>query len=151
MFELLGKHHDRKGFDCGNEIINRYLQTMASQHAKKGTAKVHIVSDGTQIKGFYTLSAMSLDNSTRHLLGYPEQIPAVLIGRIGVDNRHKGQGLAALLISDAMHKIKQTSEQIGVAFAVIDAKNDALAQYYERLGFVRLPNSLRLVFATSQL
>ena len=45
MFNLLDKRHDRIAFDCGNDEINRYLQTMASQHAKKGITRTHVLTD----------------------------------------------------------------------------------------------------------
>lgn len=35
-FDILSKQHDRKQFDCENEVINRYLWQMANQHAQRG-------------------------------------------------------------------------------------------------------------------
>jgi hypothetical protein len=36
--ELDPKRHDRAGFDCGVEPLNRYLRTLATQHRTKGIA-----------------------------------------------------------------------------------------------------------------
>jgi hypothetical protein len=36
--ELNARPHDRPGFDCGVEPLNRYLKTLAAQHRSKGIA-----------------------------------------------------------------------------------------------------------------
>lgn len=146
MFELLNSTHDRTAFDCGNVQINQYLQTMASQHHKKGIASVHVLVNGEQIKAFFTLSAISLDNTNNAIKGYPKQIPAVLIGRLGVDVAYQGQQLGDLLLSEALRFAKEIKKMAGVAFVVIDAKNESLANYYQKKGFYRFANSLKLFY-----
>ena len=56
-FGRLLKRHDRKGFDCGNEALNDYLQRRASQEMKCGDAVCHVLTedDGNEILGFFTL------------------------------------------------------------------------------------------------
>lgn len=148
----LNKQHDKQSFDCGNASINHYLQHLASQHCKKGIAQVHTLADGETIQAFYTLSAISLDNTQGAIKGYPKQIPAVLIGRLGVAISEQGKGLANQLISHAMHQAKSIRTMAGVAFVAIDAKTETLAEYYAKLGFIRLvSNPLRLVYPVSQI
>lgn len=149
MFEPLDKHHDRTAFDCGQDDINRYLQTMASQHHKKGMTRVHVLADDSVIKAFYTLSNAHFDNTA--IKGYPKQIPIVIIGRIGVSKNYQGQGLSKHAIKNALERIKSVSIQSGVVFAMIDAKDEQLAQYYERLGFIRINGGLKLVYLVSQI
>lgn len=149
MFKILDKSHNRTAFNCGNDVINKYLQTMANQHAKKGISKTHVLADGEVIKAFYTLTGASLNN--HQISGYPSNIPCVIIGRIGVDERYQGQGLSKLAIAHALQVIKQISHDIGIAFAVIDAKDETLARYYQRLGFMRIHDSFRLVYPVNQI
>ncbi|MFC0821149.1 GNAT family N-acetyltransferase [Moraxella marmotae] len=148
----LNKHHNKQAFDCGNDNINRHLQQMASQQCKKGITQVHIVADGEHIQAFYTLSAISLNNELGVIKSYPKQVPAVLIGRLGVSLTQQGKGLASQLIANAMQQAKAISQVAGVAFVVIDAKTEHLAKYYIDMGFIRLPNNpLRLVYPISQI
>ena len=35
IFSPLGKTHDRKSFDCGEQSLNEYLHQYASQHGAK--------------------------------------------------------------------------------------------------------------------
>ncbi|WP_410472849.1 GNAT family N-acetyltransferase [Faucicola mancuniensis] len=151
MFELLNKQHDKASFDCGNPIINHYLQHMASQHAKKGIAQTHVLADGKVIKAFYTLSNLHLDSREQRIKGYPNLIPAILIGRMGVSVDYQGQGLSKKLIAHALVKIRHLAVQTGIGFVVIDAKTDELVAYYERLGFKKTDNPYRLILAVAKL
>lgn len=147
-FERLNKNHDKKSFDCNHPDINAYLKTIANQHIKKNIAQIHVLIDKNKpstIIGFYTLSAIDVELS---LKGYPNKIPAMLIGRIGVDKSYQGQGFSKILLSHALNKIKTLSFDAGIAFAIIDAKDDNLATYYERLGFIRTNTPLRFAMET---
>lgn len=147
-FEPLAKHHDRASFDCGNEIINQYLKTMANQHAKKGISITHILADGNRIKAFYTLSNTQITD--HQLKGYPAQIPAILIGRIGIDKQYQGQGLFKAIFAHAFMGIEKFSKFSGMAFIVIDPKTNELNQYYQSLGFIPFDDN-RLIFPISNL
>lgn len=141
-FELLSKHHNKKAFDCGNDEINQYLWQFASQHHKKGVAKVHILANDLDIVGFYTLSSLSIEPNIK---GYPKTVPAIIIGRMGIDKKYQGQGLSNTLLWHALKHIKQVSKTVGVIFVVIDAKNESLATYYQKFGFIPTHNPLRLI------
>lgn len=122
---------------------------MASQHARKDISVTHILADGCVIKAFYTLSNAHFDNDG--FKNYPRQIPIVIIGRIGVDKRYQNQGLSKQIIKHALQTIKQISQLSGTAFAILDAKDEYLAQYYERLGFIRINGGLKLAYPVNQI
>lgn len=146
--ERLAKNHDRQNFDCGQDDINRYLKNFANQHTKKNIAKIHILIDENnpnKIIGFYSLSNTEL---IMKIKGYPNKIPAILIGKIGVDKAFQGQGLSKVLLSHALNKIKELSLDTGIAFVIIDAKTDDLAKYYQRFGFLPTDIPYRLIMAT---
>jgi len=48
--EPLDATHDRAGFDCGEEPLNRYLQQVARQHIAKGITSLGFlwIIDGSQ-------------------------------------------------------------------------------------------------------
>lgn len=148
LFEKLSTHHDRANFDCGNDKINTYLHKFAKQHTKKGIAKVHILADNKTIIGFYTLSNAEL---TLSIQGYPNKIPAMLIGKMGVDKHYQGQGLSKVLLSHALNKIKWLSDETGIAFVIIDAKDEGLATYYQTFGFTPTTQPLRLIMAVKEI
>lgn len=86
-----------------------------------------------RVLGYYTLCATALapgeipEAARKHVPRYP-LVSATLIGRLAVSQARQGQGLGAILLADALRR----------AF-------DAAAGFYAAHGFVRLPDSFRLV------
>jgi ribosomal protein S18 acetylase RimI-like enzyme len=78
-------------------------------------------------------------------------VPAILIGRLAVDRRYRGQGLGRLLLVDALLRSLAISRQVGAMAVVVDAKDDAARSFYEQYGFTRFvdhDNRLFLPMAT---
>src|SRR5260363_21019 len=96
--EPLGPYHDRTGFTCGIESLNRYFRMQAGQDVKRKTNGVFVLIDPHQpneVLGYYTLCA--------------------------------------------------SASVVGSSMLIIDAMSEQVAVFYEAHGFVRLPDSLRLI------
>lgn len=144
--ELDAKRHDRAGFDCGVEALNRYLRTLASQHRTKGIATTFVLVDASAaatILGYYSLSAASLaferltDADRTGLPSYP--IPAVRIGRLAASAAHRGQRLGELLLQNAIKRTLVARRTLGVYAVLVEAKDAAGEAFYRKYGF-RLSN-----------
>jgi ribosomal protein S18 acetylase RimI-like enzyme len=157
VIERLGPHHDRASFACGVPALDRYLHEFALQDIRRRLANcfVAIEADGRTLRAFYTLAATGVQLSdlpetlTRRLPRYPV-LPAVLIGRLAVDRRHQRSGLGAALLADAA--LRAGRSEPAVHLLVIDAKNEAAADFYRRHGFRSLtsrPMSLVLPLGTA--
>jgi predicted GNAT family N-acyltransferase len=140
--ELQAKRHDRAGFDCGVALLNRYLKALAGQHRIKGIATTFVLVDSdrpTQILGYYSLSAASLaferltDADRKGLPAYP--IPAVRIGRLATSISVRQQGLGELLLQNAIKRILQTRNTLGIYAVVVEAKDTAAEAFYRKYGF----------------
>ncbi len=135
---------DRSAFDCGVEALNSYLQKQARQEMKRriATCFIAIHQETQKIAGFYTLSASQIplseldDEWSRNLPKY-RTVPAVLIGRLAVDQEFRKQGLGSGLIVDAVSRV-MTSE-IAANLLVVDAKDENAALFYQHLGFRKIP------------
>jgi predicted GNAT family N-acyltransferase len=145
--ELDSKLHDRAGFDCGVEVLNRYLKGLATQHRAKGIATTFVLIDTdqpTRILGYYTLSAASIsfeklsDADRKGLPAYP--IPAVRIGRLAGAASSRGQGVGELLLQNAVKRILRLRTTLGVYAVVVEAKDAAAEAFYRKYGF-RLCNA----------
>src|ERR1039457_3659820 len=157
-FEALGDGRDRGAFDCGDEALDRYFRTQATQDIRRRVANCYVVVEAAtgQVAAYYTLSSASIPlvdlpaNEAKRLPRYPT-LPAVLIGRLAVDRRFQRRGLGELMLINAVHRTMQGS---AAAFALlVDAKNDQAAAFYERYGFRRIagrPRTLFLPLATAQ-
>lgn len=140
--EALTKRHERAGFTCGAEPLDRYLQQQARQDADKHVAAPFVLIEppGIDVLGYYTLSASIVDvadvaaDLAKKLPRYP-QLPVTLIGRLAVHARLKGRGAGALLLMDALHRSLTHSAEIAAMAVVVDAKDDAAVSFYRRYDF----------------
>jgi predicted N-acetyltransferase YhbS len=143
----LGKQHDRKSFDCGENSLNQYLHRYASQDIRRRVNRVFVASPPDapqQLIGYYSLSAGSLDATAlpeafrRRLPKYP--VPVVLLGRLAVAESRQGMGLGSILLADALQRIAQAIQVMAVYAVVVDALNDQAAEFYRQFGFISLPS-----------
>lgn len=142
--EPLGPEHDRTGFSCGVEPLDRYLKQPASQDVRSNVAAVFVLrpTDSPTIVGYYTLSASAvelteLDEGFRKRLPRYPVLPAVLLGRLAVDSRFHGQGWGKILLIDALRRAFAHRTQVAAMAVIVDAKDDAARGFYERYGFRR--------------
>ena len=156
QIEALGAHHDRTEFACGAETLDRYFRTQAGQEARKKVAApfVLVLADGS-IAGFYTLSATAIrlpdlpEPITRKLPRYP-LIPATLLGRLAVDQRHQGKGYGRFLLADALYRAVRI--EIASFAVIVDAKDQAARRFYERESFQPFPDQpLKLFRAMAEI
>ena len=100
------------------------------------------------IAGFYTLSTHSIARAEIRGGWFPrnapEQVPAVLLGMMGVDERFKGLGLGASLLRDAMENSLKVSSIAGAKALVVDPVDEEAGLFYSHFGFAALPGTNRL-------
>jgi GNAT superfamily N-acetyltransferase len=142
--EPLGAAHDRKAFSCGVAPLDRYLREHATQDIRRRISNCFVALDAAgAIAGYYTLAATGLpldalpaDQAAR--LPRYKLLPAVLVGRLAVDQRFRGRRLGSALVIDA---VRRTAGADPAAYAVVvDAKDDAAVAFYQHLGFQRFAN-----------
>ena len=159
IIELLDTEcHDRERFSCGVDTVDNYFRKTANKLAKAGNARVYVMTSETgDVIGFYALNAHSVDFTelpSRYARTRPSHgaIPAAFISMIGVDQRYAGKGHGGALLADALLRIEQAAERIGIAMVVLDVLDDGNPDFvrrrktlYLRYGFEALPsNPLRL-------
>lgn len=154
VVELRTLEMERTLFSSYSEALNRYFHKIVSQDEKRKLAKCFVLIDKKQqlIIGYYTLSASSVlvsdvpKERLKREIRYPN-IPAVLMGRLAIDQRFERQGYGKFLIADAIHRIQ--ASQLGIAVLIVEAKDDNAVAFYEKLGFIRfhsLNNDKRKLF-----
>ncbi len=135
--------HDRKGFQCGVEPLDRYIRERAAADAKKSVAVCYVLTaddDPATIIGYYTLSNLSVELTglpsalQKRLPKYP-QIPGTLIDRLAVSLKHTKQGFGEHLLLDALKRACDARNVIGSALVIVDAKDKAAAEFYAQYDF----------------
>lgn len=143
----------RERFDCGSEVLNRYLQRQASQDMKRKAAAVFVLVDaaGASILGYYALSSFTIETCrippevAARLPRYPH-LPATLIGRLAVDRRNQGRRLGEYLLMDALRRSLENTATVGSIAIVVDAKDENARNFYRRYDFISLPDQSDRLF-----
>lgn len=135
---------NRANFDCGGLSLNEWLTTRAVKNEATGASRTFVSIDtgSNEVAGYYCLSASSLlpevaPGGVRRNM--PNPIPVILIGRLAVDERHKGQGLGASLLQHALLKGIEASRIVGARAFIVDALNDTAESFYRKFGFASMP------------
>lgn len=151
VIEPLTTRHDRTLFACKVPALDRYLREIAMQDVRRRIANCFVatgVDDGL-IRGFFTLAATGLSlkdlppDAAKGLPRYPV-VPAVLIGRLAVDQRYRGRGLGAALLGDAF--MRAARSEPAVHTMLVDAKDEQAAAFYRRHGFRPLASNSMSLF-----
>ncbi|WP_321447327.1 GNAT family N-acetyltransferase [uncultured Cohaesibacter sp.] len=150
--------HDRTAFSCGVEQVDNFFKKTANKLAKAGNLRVYVMTDNEgAVIGYYALNAHSIDYQdlpkkfarTRPSHGY---IPAAFIAMIGVDQKYAGHGFGGDLLVNALTRVEQAADEIGIGVVLLDVLDDGMPEsierrlaLYQRYGFQPLPsNPLRL-------
>lgn len=139
--EALTAAHKRDGFSCGNGPLDTYLREYAGQHARKyfGRTFVAVRPGSTWVLGYYTLSSSSVafehapESLKRKLPRYP--LPIALLGKLAVDQTTQGQGLGKFLLMDALRRVADISNQMGIFAVEVHALGERAGAFYEKYGF----------------
>ncbi len=129
------ERHDRAGFSCGVPAVDNYFKKTAKKLAEAGNVRLFVmVSTEQALIGFYAINA--------HAVNYRGSIPAAFIAMIGRDQRFSGAGFGGDLLVDALLRIDQAADSLGIAVVLLDvldcgdpyrtARHQAL---YENYGF----------------
>jgi GNAT superfamily N-acetyltransferase len=96
------------------------------------------------VLGYYTLSSFGIDAGVvppeiaKKPPRYP-LIPATLLGRLAVDERHHGEGIGEFLLMDAPHRSRAQSGQIAAVAVVVEAIDERAERFYQHFGFIPFP------------
>lgn len=103
-------------------------------------------AERARIVGYHTLTMRQL--TQKEIPGDKPKIkrgiPVILLGQLGVDLAFQGRGFGELLLMDAQARVDEVSDRVGIRAMMLDARNEALASWYEKHDFIRFPTSLRM-------
>jgi ribosomal protein S18 acetylase RimI-like enzyme len=139
--EPLGPDHDRSGFCCGTEALDRYFREPVTQDVRRRVTAcyVSLEASGAKIAGYSTLAAAGVpladipQSLAKRLPRYPS-VPVARLGRLAVDQAFRGRKLGSALLWDAI--ARSLRSEIAVFALVVDAKDDQAEAFYRHHGFV---------------
>lgn len=136
-----------KSFDCGNEVINKFVKNNLKAKGKASTSVVTVLLDDSasdeepSLVGFYTASTYLLNRDSFSVTGLfgkaPPSVPVVRLEMLGVDLAYQKQGYGEELVALAMEKTAVVAKAIGCYGLYLDSHKDAV-KFYKKLGFREL-------------
>jgi GNAT superfamily N-acetyltransferase len=148
--EKLQRTHAVEDFTCGEPELDRFLIRHALQAQQMNSSQTYVgVSDKTVI-GFYTIVAgevRRVDAPERVVKGMPRHpIPLLVLARLAVHSNWQGHGVGAGLLLDALGRVLQVADIVGVRAIAVHAKDDSAAGFYRHFGFMPSPTDSRHLF-----
>jgi GNAT superfamily N-acetyltransferase len=144
--EPLARHHELDGFACGEPALDEWLKKHARAANASESARVFVTTgaDSAAVVGYYALAAAQVEPAEateRAKKGLPSRrpVPAVLLARLAVDQRHQGVGLGRSLLQDALLRCVEAADTIGVRVLLVHAKHEQAQGWYLQYGFEESP------------
>ena len=136
---LLAARHQLPGFRCRSQEQTAWLLEVARQAHGTGTTRVFVVTEVDQaaVVAYYawcmaSVAIAALPERLRRGAGrYPQHI--AMLARLGVDERHEGQGLGAALLLDVITRVASLSDAIGCRGLLVHAESEQARSFYEHL------------------
>lgn len=143
--------HDCRCFDCGVTSLDDWLQRRALKNQHSGASRTFVVCEGVQVRAYYALAASAVTPQAatgRLRSNMPDPIPVVVLGRLAIDQRLQGQGLARALVRDAALRVVAAADAIGIRGLLVHALSDAARQFYLHVGLEPSPLDSMTLMAT---
>ncbi|MEM1132405.1 MAG: GNAT family N-acetyltransferase [Pseudomonadota bacterium] len=145
----LSAEHGLSDFDCGEAALNVWLKQKALKNESR-FSRTYVVCSDQRVAGYYCISAGSVQRKaapTKLKRNAPDPIPISIIGRLAVDHSYQSHGLGKDLLADALQRIALASQNIGIAAAMVQAKDTQSRDFYLSCAeFLTLPDNELTLF-----
>jgi GNAT superfamily N-acetyltransferase len=143
VIEKLTLSHDLSTFDSTNPTLNAWLKRFAWTNQRAETAKTYVAHKNGTVVGYHALVAGSVlkheapERIAHGVANHP--VGVILIARLAVDRREQGKGLGKALLRDALARIAQAADVVGVRAVLVHAIDDPARSFYLHHGFKESP------------
>ena len=152
--QRIKSEHIVENFDCGESSLNDWLKKRAIKNDITDASRTYVVCCDKIVVAYYSLHLGCIQHKEalgKIKLNMPEPIPALVLGRLAVDVKHQGKGLARVLIKDMFLRAIQVSDLAGTKAVLVKALNEDVTAFYQSFGFVQSKtNPLLLMKAISE-
>lgn len=132
----LSPQHVVTTFHYGRPPLDDWLKRYALVNQRSGTATTFVTTlgDTGEVVGYYSLATGGVDRQDappRVTKGIPNHpVPVIILARLAVHADHHGRNLGRHLLRDALLRVANAAEEIGVRALLIHAKDDDVRDFY---------------------
>jgi GNAT superfamily N-acetyltransferase len=143
VIEKLAQAHSLAEFDCSNVVLDNWLKRFAWTNQRAETAKTYVAHRGGRAIGYHALVAGSVlkheapERIAQGVANHP--VGVILFARLAVDKSEHGKGLGKALLRDALGRVAQAADIVGIRAVLVHAINDTARDFYLHHGFEPSP------------
>lgn len=147
----LADHHLLTDFDSGVPSLDDWLRRRARANQASGASRTFVLCEDDRVAGYYALASGAVrqpEAPSRFRRNMPDPIPVVVLGRLAIDWSLQGRGIGRALVRDALLRVAQASEAIGVRGVLVHALSEEARAFYQAVGFEPSPLDPMTLMAT---
>lgn len=149
--EPLDESHDVDAFDCGEPVLDDWLRRRARANQASGASRTYVVCEGKRVVAYYALASGAIAQAGvpgRFRRNMPDPVPVAVLARLAVDRNRQGRGLGRALFRDAVRRVANAAEAIGIRGIVVHAISEEARKFYIALGFDPCPIEAMILVVT---
>ncbi len=142
--EPISAKHDLLSFHSGETGLDNWLRERSIDNMESAASRTYVICPvgSNQVIGYYALSMGQILN--QDVIGsmrrnMPRQIPAVMLGRLAIDQKWQSQGLGGALLRDAVERAIRASREVSARLIIVHVLSPEAESFYRHHGFVQLP------------
>jgi GNAT superfamily N-acetyltransferase len=140
----LSAQHDTENFSSGEETLDTWLRERALANMEVSASKTYVIcpSGSHKVIGYYAIcigQIFSQDVVGSMQRNMPRQIPAVILGRLAIDEKWQGRGLGKALLQDVVQRSVRATKEVSARLLVVHSISAEAEAFYLHHGFTSLP------------
>ncbi len=149
--ELLANNHALEDFSSGQPSLDDWLKRRAHANQASGASRTYVVCERQRVIGYYALASGAVTGESapgRFRRNMPNPIPVAVLARLAVDRSWQHRGIGRALFRDAVRRVVQAADAIGIRGIVVHAISEEARNFYLALGFDPSPGDPMILLIT---
>jgi GNAT superfamily N-acetyltransferase len=133
----INEQHELGAFDSGVPVLDEWLKRRARANQAGGASRTYVVCDAGPVIAYYALASGAVEitaATSRVRRNMPDPVPLVVLGRMAIERNFQGRGLGRALMKDALSRVSQAADIIGIRGVVVHAISPVAKAFYLALG-----------------
>jgi GNAT superfamily N-acetyltransferase len=140
--ESIEKRHLLDAFTSREDVLDSWLKKRVLKNHVENASRTFVVHDDNRVIAYYYLAVGSVESSKAPgeiKRNMPNPIPVMVLGKLAVDRRYEGFGIARGLLKDVTLRTFNVSQHTGVRSLLVHALSKSARHFYKRFGFIHSP------------
>ncbi|MBX6388047.1 MAG: GNAT family N-acetyltransferase [Frankia sp.] len=147
----LTEAHDTRGFRSGDDVLDGWLRHRALEQLEEGVTTFVVAAPGEageRVIGYYCLTRGAVERrravprwrvrrggAGAGATAANDPLPALIVGRLAVDETAQGNGVGARLLRDAVMRAATVYRTAGLPLLLAHATSAPAKAFYRHFGF----------------